>query len=169
MSHKRKLCNVGKTENLQKEREKRETNPLPSVATFHYKSEDCLSLTSLTADNPQITGSYFIISCRSVPRLSSPLQRRDMWREGERESYWRSSRHYCRWVERAFSMCDSGGRREGENIEQERGRDGCQEMWSHEHLGGGAGAGSEASAHTGWKRLDCVAIRTHQGVLVLLK
>lgn len=67
------------------EEKKRKENPLPSVAVSHYMSEDSLPLTSSTADNPQITGSYFIISCRPVPRLSSPLWLGDMWRERERE------------------------------------------------------------------------------------
>ena len=83
-----------------KKAEGEKRNPLPSVAASHCMSEDSVSLTSSTADNPQITGSYFIISCRSVPRLSSPLWLSDMWREREweRESkeeserYWRSRR-----------------------------------------------------------------------------
>lgn len=101
VSYKWKLCNVEKTEGEKKK------NPLPSVAASHYMSEDSLSLTSSTADNPQITGSYFIISCRSVPHPSPPPWLSDMWRERRRE--WETlekQQTYCRWVERVYRLRD---------------------------------------------------------------
>lgn len=85
--------------------------PLPSVAASNYKSlgSHSLTLTSSAADYPQITGSYFIISCWSVPRPSSPLSLGDMWKESKEESerYWRSRSHTVR-VEKVYSMRDRG-------------------------------------------------------------
>lgn len=78
VSYKWKLCNAV---------EKKKRNLLPSVASSQYTSEDSLSLTTPTAENPQITGSYFIISCRPVPRLSPPTGLGDMWRERQRREW----------------------------------------------------------------------------------
>lgn len=49
---------------------KEEAKKKESPPSCSFPPHVSLSLTSSAADNPQITGSYFIIGCRPIPRLS---------------------------------------------------------------------------------------------------
>lgn len=119
-------------------KKEKKKNPLPSVAASYYMSEDSLSLTSSTADNPQIIGSYFIISCRSPPRLSSPWWLSDMCRESEEESErYRRSRRHTGWKEGTVCVTEvawASAVRENTELILLSQYDCGQKMSSHEHL-----------------------------------
>lgn len=90
-----------------KGRKKKEPSPICCSFPLHVWG---ISVTSSTADNPQITGSYFIMSCCSIPRLpSSPWL--VTWRESKRES-----KIYHRGRTRTVDGCDCVRDRSGMSV-----------------------------------------------------